>query len=275
MAGRANTFRPLKAYGCGGLSAMIFIPASTQHCAASIQAMRGFGIYDINYPKIYLYAPQKVYDNIVAETKNIDNWAKVLNEEVETRTIILKNSEIFPIYNVSHDRPVVDDTKTIGIDLNKKDYSTWEEAFEELNQRFPNQFSNHKQLAVRRICTTKIDSMEYGNFKTKKQNAIREKINAALNLSNKRNQIAWTDKRYNDLINIEQHYKENSNFKSDYSTGDGKTLVNIPYIVWDNTFDNLDAFNENTMYWIQTMKNTIRIYIKITNNIVSILTHSK
>ncbi len=255
MASRANTYRPLKNIGSGGLSALIFVPTGTQHAAGSIQSMRIFGKYAEDYPKIQLYTTQKVYDNINYETQNYDNWiSENLNEE-KTR-LSLEGKRCFKISG-KHDRKKIDDTKnTNEKKLARVDYATWEEAYEDVQRLFPGQINTHRGLTTRSFLTKDVPGMKYEkDMGSKLQNDLKKLMGL-----NGTNQVAWYSERYEQLNDIEIHYQKDSNYKSLHTTGDCISITNIPYITWDQRFE-LDNCDKQTMYWMYTTKGTVRIYL--------------
>jgi hypothetical protein len=276
MASRANTYRPLKNVGSGGLAALIFVPTGTQHAAGSIQSMRIFGKYAEEYPKILLYTTQKVYDNINYETQNYENWISEEQDEENTR-LSLEGKRSFKISG-KHDRKKIDDTKNTNEQkLARVDYATWEEAYEEVQRLFPGQINGHKGLTERHFLTKEVKDMKYyeknDDVMTKEERSVRireqNKIKGQMGFSDT-NQVAWYPERYEQLNDIEVHYKKESNYCSHHTTGDCVSLTNIPYITWKpksedappgtDTFD-IESCDKDKMYWMYTTKGTVRIYL--------------
>lgn len=256
MASRANTYRPLKNVGCGGLSALIFVPTNAQHCAGSIQCMRIFGNYAENYPKISLYTTQKVFDNIKGETENYDTWIAAEHEGEDTRLNLEESLNNY--VTCKHDRKNVDDTKNSKVGLSKRDYANWEAAFADIQTRFPGMYTDHKCLTTGRGNLQNVPDMQYEKgLGAKIQNKIRKSMFAN---KNDTNQVAWYKERYEELHDIEKHYRENSMYNSRHTTGDLVSLTNIPYITWDERFS-LEYCDTSKMYWIYTTNNTVRIFL--------------
>lgn len=264
MAGRANSFRPLKGEGCGGLSGMIYVPTEKQHCAASIQCMRIFGNYAEDYPEITLYTTQEAYNKVKDEIANLDRWSSESYIPEETRKILEKEESL--VVKAKHDRKNIDDTCNIKKKLlSKTDFSNYKTAFAEVQKWYPGLYTEHLCLSTRSILnySNKIPKMKYGkNLERKFQEDVKKNM-----FPESSNQVAWYEERYEILHDIETHYKDGSNYKSIHTTGDLMNLDNIPYIKWreEDKIFNFNTCDKNTMYWIYTTKGTVRIYLPDNN----------
>lgn len=271
MASRANSYRPLRQDGNGGLSGLIYIPPKTGHCASFIQGMRVFGVYSADYPEIHLYTTEETYKRIQLETLNIDAWIKETSKTIcNTREVL----ETIPTYNTNkHDRKQVDDTKMVQKStLQIKDFDSWESAFDEIKTLYPGTYKNHQGLTTWN--TMNIPNMKYseeGKCPKAQQNAIRASMKQVLSSVEDRIQVAWSNKRYNDLHNAYKHFAPDSNYFCEYIVGDCESTTDIPYVKWDNS---ITTTSDDTMYWFYTTKKTVRIYLpnetaKITTGLLS------
>jgi hypothetical protein len=259
MASRANSYRPLRQDGNGGLSGLIYIPPTTGHCAQLIQGMRVFGVYAEDYPEIHLFTTEKAYERIKLETLNIDNWIKGTSEEVcNTR----ETMETIKTYRTGkHDRKQVVDTKMVQAStLRTKDFSTWESAFDEIQTLYPGKFTRHRCLTDV-VSTMKVPGMKYseeGCSSHSEQHALREIMKRNVQTQGDL-QVAWSEKRYNDLHNAYKRFDENSRkYFCEFIVGDSESTTEVPYVRWDSSIEPTD---ENTMYWFYTTKKTVRIFL--------------
>lgn len=254
-ASRANSYRPLRTIGNGGLTGMIYIPTKTSHCSQLIQAMRIFGVYDKSYPIINLWTPANAYFRIKKETINIDILTEATCTEIcDTRNTI---NGIEILVTGRHDRKDIDDTIIEkSYNLFNKEYDSLEDA--ERYIMFPynqKRCMNHKPQFI--------------NIGVKNIASIRRHLRNMDNDPN-RIRIASNWSYYNKLFDLNFRYIYDKHPSDIIAGTPNKLNHNIPFVRWYNEYCdkdlNLNNLFYNCLYWYWTTTGKIRIWMKIYSN---------
>ena len=267
-ANRANSYRPVKSIGSGGLSGMIYIPSKTSHCSQLIQAMRIFGIYDSSYPLIYLWTTSNAYFRIKKETINIDKLTQATSNELcYTRNKI----EGVQIYNVGrHDRKEIDDTiLEKQYDLWKIEYNTLDEARKNIPFLY-NKIKNMNYKPRNIVIDGDInDNWVKNNIRKNLRNNYSEIINLRIRIAN-------NFQYYERLFDLYFRYTHNA--MANIIVGHPDIINNSkPFVEWRpeycNTCTKLENFDKYCLYWFYTTNGKIRVWMNLFKVKVGSLTH--
>lgn len=284
-ASRANSYRPIREDGSGGLTGMIYLPTKASHCAQLIQSMRIFGIYEPDYPQINLWTTSDVYWKITREIVNIDVITKQASTVPQYTREMLSDVSV---YNVGkHDRKNIDDTNLINqYSLISKEYDSFELAQDFIlgdlkyqnvceTQGLPSGGpSRLVQMNLKPAWIELPSNFSKCSLKNRElQNFIKQQLLDIMsnnvdyknkhNNNNIRVRFAHNWNYYKRLFDLQFRYK---NEISDFVVGFPECGNKIPYVKWFPEYCSramkIDDLSANQIYWYYTCTGKIRIYCK-------------
>jgi hypothetical protein len=228
FASRANTWRPSRHVGNGGLIAHINYCCNGGHMETNIQKQRATGEYNDIYPTQLQIMKQHDYYNLLRELDNIENLSIDLKipcnprEKMEGKRII---------HVGKHSRPAVDDSKYY--EKRKEEYLEFdnkEDFFSFQLKKGPEKF--HTQFMNEILDEISLES----GFEFTNQNIRKRVLELHPNIDNLH--VATTEERFHVLNDIYQrHFKKNYS-TGRYTVGSVEDIQKLYLIRWKDNFTN-------------------------------------
>ena len=236
FASRANSWRPSREIGSGGLIA--HVNSNCGHMETTLQKQRLTGNYDDTYPKQLQILEESFYHKILHEEENIELGSTKTKEPCNPRENLEGNK-----MNVTgkHTRPAVDNTK--NTDTRREEYHEFESEIDAINFYQQNLHSELHQQSMNEIYAR----IRFPQGRAPTNRNVRAVIcDEHPDLREKNLHIATTNKRKKRLNDI--HYRFT---QEEYSVGEYTAELSedglIYLIKWKENFTG-PAYSEKDVY---------------------------
>lgn len=229
FASRANTWRPSRQVGNGGLIAHVNYSSSGAHMETNIQKQRMTGEYEEDYPCQLQIMRQGEYYDLIRELQNIETLSEDLKDPCNPReTVIGKRINCVG----KHSRPAVDDSKYS--EKRKEEYLEFENEQDYLRFQCENgEHKFHSQFMNEIWGEIDLES----TFQYTNQN-IRKRVLQLFPNLNDHLHVAATERRFHELNDIyHRHFTKNYS-DGRYTVGCIKNTEKLYLIRWKDNFTN-------------------------------------
>ncbi len=227
FASRANTWRPSRNVGSGGLIAHVNYSPTGSHMERNVQKQRQTGEYDDSFPTQLQIMQEKDYYDLIRELENIESLSKELEEPCHPREKIdgKRINHVGP-----HSRPSSDDSKYSA--------SRKEESLEFENHADFENFTKNKGVHnFHSFMNEVVDVIPFAPSRPYTNQEIKKQL-----LSKHPNidylHIATTKERFDTLNNIYQRHFKKNYANGRYTVGSIDNRENLYLIQWKENFTN-------------------------------------
>jgi len=275
-ARRGTSFRPHPTVGSGGLLGMVLLAKDNVHMANLNQALRLAGKYAPEYPTLHLFTTEGQKNRLLAEQLNMETLCARNAMAGEAREQI-KGALLIDVGR--HDRLFVDDTT---LSNRRKMFRQDFDTEEELRQYLPSALAG-----LPCVWMTKQHVMDCGTpelhgvpFSYDCTRAIKARWNQFLKPEGSHFQIAWSDKRYEDLHNpLRRFGAQRRHYLCQYIVGDGQNdhlyrVEWLPQFCDDELTIDDKAFWSSAVYLFRTSSGKYRFFNATCKLSMGFLAHS-
>ena len=226
FASRANTWRPSRSVGSGGLIA--HVNYNCGHMETILQKQRLTGEYDESYPRQIQFLTKDSYYKIIREDENIQLGSEETKDPCNPRNI-LEGRRIN--YTGSHTRPAVDSkyiSKQRDESIEFENKEKYEEFKKNIGEKFFHQFMNQVSDVL-----SFPQGLPYTGTNIKK---IIFERHPNLQRKDGKLHIATNPKRYRELNDVRYRHTQLEYCQGEYTTGCTKDHEKIYLIRWKPEF---------------------------------------